>query len=65
MLKLARRGVPYPFLITPRTDQEARSGKATLLTDGQLEILLHALGSSPKWNDPELATKLESLRDGG
>lgn len=63
MPNLSRRGLPYPFLITPRDDNEARCGTATLLTDGHIHTLVGALKGSRKWNDVDLIEKLEELRD--
>lgn len=58
---LARKGVPWPYLITPKTDDEANCGHATLLTEGDLIILLGALKGSRKWRDDHLIAKLEAL----
>lgn len=59
----SRKGMPYPYIITPESEGEARCGKATLLTDGHIEILLSALKGSRKWKDPELIAKLEALKE--
>lgn len=53
-----------PYLITPDTEIEARLGKPTLLTDGDILVLLIAL----EHRDFELycgslRAKLERLRD--
>jgi hypothetical protein len=60
-LGLAKKGLPWPYIITPQSESEARCGKATLLTEGQIHTIVGALKGSHKWNDTELVAKLEEL----
>lgn len=51
---------PEPYLITPRDEFEARCGKATLVTNTQLDDIIRSLRKSTY--DPDLMEKLEELR---
>lgn len=39
-LPFARRGLPGPYMITPRTNEEASCGQATLIAMGDLAVLV-------------------------
>lgn len=57
MITFVRRvGLPYPCVVTPRTEDEARYGKPVLLTDEDLSKILGSLGEE----NEEL---IERLRD--
>jgi hypothetical protein len=59
-LGLAKKGLPWPYIITPQSEGEARCGKATLLTEGHIHTIVGALEGSKKWNDAELVAKLKT-----
>jgi hypothetical protein len=52
---------PQPYLITPRSDQEKRYGKPTLLLNWELRYILDHL---PSGEEPELEAKLTELLGG-
>lgn len=55
------RGIPSPYLITPRTEAEATTGKATLIAIGDLDILIAGIKeAAPERED--LIEKFEMLR---
>lgn len=58
------RGVPWPYLITPQTDDEALNGRATLLSAGDLRTLIDVVKeAAPERTD--LVEKFEELLGGG
>lgn len=62
LLPITRKGIPSPYLITPRTDAEAACGKATLIAAGDLDILIEGIKRvAPERTD--LVTKFEALKN--
>lgn len=60
LLPFARRGLPAPFLIVPRTREEASTGRATLIAAGDLHVLIAGIGAvAPERRD--LIEKFEAL----
>lgn len=62
--KIANRvlGTPQPYMITPRSEEEALYGKPTLLTPAQIDTLVSAVSASRTYKDPALVEKLKELR---
>lgn len=38
-----KKGVPWPYIIVPDSDEEASCGRPTLITPGQAEIILEIM----------------------
>lgn len=63
LLPFAKKGLPAPYLITPATNEEATTGKATLIAAGDFDVLLDGIRAvAPERLD--LIEKFERLRNG-
>lgn len=60
-MSFAIKGIPCPFLITPRNEDEARLGRATLLTPDEIGYLTEMLVHQECATQASLLRKLRAL----